>query len=149
MEIVKATLTHLDAVAGLFNEYRIFYNQKTDIDAATAFLKDRITKNQSVILLAIDENDEKVGFTQLYPTYSSVSLQPFYILNDLFVKPSIRSKGVGETLLKAAKELCVIENCKGLALETATDNPAQKLYERLNWKQDGNFLHYFWKNQPI
>ena len=35
-------------------------------------------------------------------------------------------------------------NFKGLALETAKANPAQRLYEKLGWKKDLEHLHYFW-----
>ena len=85
-----------------------------------------------------------MGFTQLYPTFSSVSMQRFYILNDLYVLPTLRGQGIGESLLNAAKDLAKANNWKGLALETAVDNPAQKLYERLGWERSDDFYHYFW-----
>jgi hypothetical protein len=55
--------------------------------------------------------------------------------------------GVGfrQCLLKTAQNLTKANNWKGLALETATDNPAQKLYERLGWKQSSDFYYYFWE----
>ena len=87
-----------------------------------------------------------IGFTQLYRTYSSVSMQAFFILNDLYVLPEFRRKGAGEKLLKGAKELCGKLRFKGLALETANDNPAQQLYEKLGWRKDVDYLHYFWTN---
>ena len=96
--------------------------------------------------MALDAQNNSIGFTQLYPTFSSVSMRPFYILNDLFVLPEIRNTGIGAALLSKAKDLCKKENNKGLALETAIDNPAQKLYERLGWERDSNFHHYFWAN---
>jgi hypothetical protein len=40
-------------------------------------------------------------------------------------------------------------NAKGLALSTATDNPAQYLYERLGWEKETGFLNYFWKNNQV
>ena len=88
---------------------------------------------------------EAIGFTQLYYTFSSVSLQAFLILNDLFVKPEFRKMGVGKHLLLQAQKHCSKNSFKGLSLETALDNPAQKLYEHLGWQRDEAFLHYFWK----
>ncbi|HAI44518.1 MAG TPA: GNAT family N-acetyltransferase, partial [Maribacter sp.] len=38
-----------------------------------------------------------------------------------------------------------INGYKGLALETAIDNPAQKLYEKLDWEKDSHCFHYFWQ----
>ncbi|TMU56839.1 GNAT family N-acetyltransferase [Flagellimonas algicola] len=143
--IKQATALDVDRIAPLFDAYRVFYGQESDVEAAKVFLLERFEKGENVIFLAL-ENDVAVGFTQLYPTFSSVSMQQFYILNDLFVAPEARKKGIGEQLLNHAKEFCKLKNSKGLTLETAADNPAQKLYERLGWEKDVSYLHYFWKN---
>ncbi|RDY61297.1 GNAT family N-acetyltransferase [Flagellimonas nanhaiensis] len=148
MTIRKASLSDLELIVPLFDAYRVFYSQVSDIEAARAFIKERYEQNETVILLAL-EKDKPVGFTQLYKTFSSVSLKPFYILNDLYVSSDHRKKGVGEALLNEAKKYCESKNFKGLALETATDNPAQKLYERLGWKKDEAYFHYFWENSKF
>ncbi len=145
LRIAQATEKELSAIVPLFDAYRVFYNQSTDPRAATSFLRDRLTDGESIIFLAW-HSDKAVGFTQLYRTYSSVALQPFFILNDLFVEESHRNQGIGAALLDKAKQYCIATGYKGLALETANDNPAQKLYEKLDWEQDSQFLHYFWKN---
>lgn len=87
---------------------------------------------------------KSVGFVQLFTSFSLVSLESIYILNDLYVNPSFRGNGIGEALLTKAKEQCSAMNFKGLALETASTNPAQYLYERLDWKKDVECFHYFW-----
>ncbi|MEX0314526.1 MAG: GNAT family N-acetyltransferase [Allomuricauda sp.] len=143
--IKQATALDVDLIAPLFDAYRVFYGQESDVEAAKDFLLERFKKGENVIFLTL-ENEIPVGFTQLYATFSSVSMQQFYILNDLFVAPEARKKGIGEQLLNHAKQFCLLKNGKGLALETATDNPAQKLYERLGWEKDEAYLHYFWKN---
>ena len=144
--IQRAQQGDVESIAPLFDAYRVFYKQETDIPAAKAFLNERLANNESILLIALYE-EEVVGFTQLYTTYSSVSLQSFYILNDLYVSGRFRGKGVGEKLLKAAKELCEETHFKGLALETAKDNPAQRLYEKLDWKKNTDYFHYFWTSQ--
>ena len=143
MVIRKAGVRDLDSLAQLFNSYRLFYKQQDDIQGAKDFLKKRIQNNQSVIFLAEEENTI-VGFTQLYPLFSSVSMQESYVLNDLFVLEDFRGKGYGELLLTKAKEFCNSKKAKGLTLETDYDNPAQKLYERLGWKRDTEVYHYTW-----
>lgn len=145
MTIKKASIADLERIVPLFDAYRVFYKQPSDEESARNFLKERFSKNETVIFIAL-ENEEPIGFTQLYKTFSSVSLQPSYILNDLFVSPNHRKKGVGEALLNQAKLHCQEIGFKGLALETAVDNPAQKLYERLDWKNDTDYIHYFWRN---
>ena len=143
MRIIRASIEHLPLLTPLFDAYRVFYEQASDKIKAQNFLKERLQANESVIFLAMIDN-EAVGFTQLYTTFSSVSMESFYILNDLFVVPSHRGKGIGQNLLQKAKEQCKAMNYKGLALETAKTNPAQYLYEKLGWKKDLEHLHYFW-----
>ncbi|MFS4468125.1 GNAT family N-acetyltransferase [Maribacter sp. 2210JD10-5] len=141
--VLQANITHLEDIVPLFNEYRIFYGMESDENAARTFLKERIIKEESIIFLAYQDVNA-IGFTQLYKTFSSVSLQGFFILNDLYVNEGHRKNNVGEALLEKAKSYCKMMNYKGLALETATDNPAQKLYEKLGWKKDDHCFHYFW-----
>jgi GNAT superfamily N-acetyltransferase len=143
LTIIRAQEKHLAAIVPLFDAYRVFYGESSDLVSAEKFLADRFTKNESIIFLA-NYNDLAVGFVQLYPTFSSVTLQPSYILNDLYVAPDHRSKGIGEALLNRAKKFCLGQGYKGLALETAIDNHAQLLYERLGWVKDTHCFHYFW-----
>lgn len=143
MVVKRARITELEQLVPLFDQYRVFYGQPTDLSSAETFLKNRFQNKESIILVVYKGN-LIVGFTQLYYTFSSVSLEKSLILNDLFVSPEYRGQGVGALLLKSAQEFCTENQYKGLALETAIDNPAQKLYERMGWKKDFHCFHYFW-----
>ena len=142
MTIIQATIQHLDDLVPLFDAYRVFYRQKSDLKSAKAFLKERLT-NQDTIIYIVYKDDSPVGFTQLFPSFSSVSMQHSYILNDLYVDKNYRKQGIGVALLITAKQLCRKKNYKGLALQTETTNPAKHLYESLGWKKDLD-LQYFW-----
>jgi GNAT superfamily N-acetyltransferase len=128
-------------VVNLFDAYRVFYDQASNLEGARKYLSERLANKESIILVA-SEGDIAVGFTQLYPSFSSVSMKPLYILNDLFVTAEMRGKGVGEALLKSAEELGRELSWKGMVLETASDNPAQRLYERMGWTEDKEYKHY-------
>ena len=143
LTIKHADIANLEDITPLFNRYRVFYKQESDLKAASDFLTERITKKESVIFIAYEEQIP-VGFVQLYQTFSSVSLKPFLILNDLFVLKTSRKRHIGSKLLHHAKAYCITKRQKGLALETAIDNPAQKLYEKLGWEKDSHCFHYFW-----
>jgi len=145
MRILRATSANLENIANLFNAYRIFYDQESDLAAAEEFLSERFRKNDSVIFIAEDAVRKALGFTQLYPSFSSVSMQRVYILNDLYVTEEARGQGVGEALLEHAKQFTISEGAKVLTLETDIDNPAQKLYERLGWTKDSAVFHYTWE----
>jgi len=143
MKIIKANSSHISIIAPLLDQYRVFYKQISNITAAEDFLEQRMIKNESTIFLAL-ENNVAIGFVQLYNSFSTVSLKPIFILNDLYVHTDFRKQKIGEQLLSRAKEYCFKKGFKGLALETAIDNPAQHLYERLGWKKETDCFHYFW-----
>ena len=141
--VSRANTAHISELIPLFDAYRVFYKQESDVRSARAFLEARLKNDEAVIFMAHSENIP-IGFTQLFTSFSSVSMKPVFILNDLYVHSDFRKKGVGELLLNAAKAHCKELKYKGLALETAIDNPAQKLYERLGWEKDLHCYHYFW-----
>ncbi len=145
MKIVKAEIQHLDDLIPLFDGYRVFYRQSSNQNSARVFLKERLLKKDTIIYLAY-VNNLAVGFTHLFHSFSSVSMQPLFILNDLFVMNSHRKQGVGLALLNQAKTICKELGYKGIGLQTETTNPAQNLYESLDWKKDLD-LQYFWTNE--
>ncbi|HZG86741.1 GNAT family N-acetyltransferase [Paenibacillus sp.] len=145
IEVRQATIGDLAEAAALFNEYRQFYGQPSDPDGAQAFLYERFVHLESVIFLAKAGTErETVGFMQLYPTFSSISMQRSWILNDLFVAASARGQGAAQALLDAAAAYARQTGAKGLALSTAPDNViAQRLYEKNGFERDAEFYHYF------
>jgi ribosomal protein S18 acetylase RimI-like enzyme len=139
---VRAGLDDLEALVPLFDGYRQFYKQPPDPIGARAFLAERIKRNESVIFLAVIDA-VIVGFTQLYPSFSSVSLQRLWVLNDLFIAPAGRRSGAGRALLDRAERWARETGAKGLTLSTEVTNlTAQRLYESAGWTKDAEFLHY-------
>lgn len=139
-----AKIDDIEQLAVLFDEFRKFYAQTTDVYNAKLFLTERIQNNESIIFVA-EKEDKLIGFIQMYPTFSSVSMMKDMIMNDLYVFPEFRKKGVGKALLETAKKFCTDHNFKGLWVETANDNPARSLYESLGWEKDVSFVHYYWQ----
>jgi GNAT superfamily N-acetyltransferase len=146
--VVRAGVPHLEDLAPLFNAYRQFAEQPCDPDGCRRFLHARLSASQSVVFLAYADG-VPAGFTQLYPTFSSVSLRDDLILNDLFVTPARRDRGVGRALLERAQEHCRALGAKGLGLETGVENHgAQRLYRRMGWEHDEVYQHFYWRCAP-
>ena len=142
LKIVQATPGDVEQVAPLFDGYRQFYKQPSDVDACRRYLLLRLTRGESVVFVALLDR-RAVGFTQLYPTFSSLSIKPLWVLNDLFVAPGERTHGVGSALLERARQHALSTGAKGLTLATAIDNhTAQRVYEKLGWQRDTAFYHY-------
>jgi len=143
VRIVRANLEQLALIAPLFDAYRQFYEQRPNAAGAWRFLRQRLHRKESVIFLAMD-GKKAVGFTQLYPSFDSVTMRPVWILYDLFVVPTARRRGAAKLLMEHARRFAMKTKAKGLILETAIDNrPAQKLYEQLGWKRDTAFHRYY------
>jgi ribosomal protein S18 acetylase RimI-like enzyme len=142
VRIRPAQARDLDQAARLFDAYRQFYRQPPDLAAALAFLRARLQRRESVLLVA--ETDAGLcGFTQLYPTFCSIAAAPIVVLYDLFVDPAARRHGVGRTLLRAACEHA--QACGAVRLELATarvNAPAQALYHSEGWVRDEEFYRY-------
>ncbi|MHC8521194.1 GNAT family N-acetyltransferase [Rossellomorea sp. H39__3] len=94
MNIKKATLSDLESIAHLFNEYRIFYKRPSNTEGAKTFIQERLTTGDSVIFLAGDDQGV-IGFTQLYPTFTSIGMKRAWILNDLYVSEDARGRESG------------------------------------------------------
>lgn len=143
MAVRRATLTDIDAAAPLFDAYRQFYGQKSDVPRARDFLTQRLTHGESIIFLAFDEVKTAVGFIQLYPSFSSVRTVRIFILNDLFVSANARKQGVGERLIAACVAHARQQGAASLSLTTGVENfTAQRLYESLGWKRETEFFEY-------
>ncbi|XVJ69318.1 MAG: GNAT family N-acetyltransferase [Rhizobacter sp.] len=143
MHIRPAQLQDVDLIAPLFSAYRCFYEQAADLPLARQFIRDRLQRQESVILLAQDEHGQALGFCQLYPTFCSVDATPIYVLYDLFVAPTARRGGVAKALLRAAEEHAAAQGVLRLDLTTAkTNHSAQRLYESMGWVRDEVFFTY-------
>ncbi|MEW9573094.1 N-acetyltransferase family protein [Rhodanobacter sp. Si-c] len=142
-EIRRATFHDLDSLVPLFDGYRQFYGKASDEAGAREFLTARLRLNESMILLARDGHGAALGFTQLYPLFSSVRMVRTWLLNDLFVAASARRRGVAKALLEAAATQTRNLGAASLSLSTAHDNlAAQALYESLGWQRDTQFREY-------
>lgn len=135
LAIKRVTLDDLDTVVPLFDAYRRFYSQPADEARGRRFLEARLLEQESVILLASDDG-QALGFTQLYPMFSSVRTGRLWILNDLYVDAQARRGGVGKALLDAAADFARADGAVGIVLETTRDNAtARALYRNAGWEE--------------
>lgn len=144
IEVRDATDADLDAVVGLFLQYLAFYEHVADEERVRKFLGARFAADDTVLLLAeADGVGPAVGLAQAYRSWSSVSLGPVWVLNDLFVEPAARGSGAGRALVREICERAKAAGAIRVSLATAWDNvAAQGLYESEGFARDVSFLHY-------
>ncbi|HLP41013.1 MAG TPA: GNAT family N-acetyltransferase [Fibrobacteria bacterium] len=141
-----ATIKDIELIVPMFEAYRRFYEAEPNPEGALQFISDRISRSESRIFLAYKQETGgriPAGFTQLYPSFSSVSMKRLWILNDLFVRPEFRRSGAGAALMEKAREFAKEDGAKGLSLATRPHNEtAQALYVKMGYKLDTQFLHF-------
>ena len=145
--IRRASLEDLSGLAQLFNQYRIFYKQPSDLTACWQFLSERLESGEAVIFVAEENEGGLIGYTQLFPLFSSVRLKRMWLLNDLYVMQSRRGQGISKLLIDATKQLAIDTNACGLLLDTAKSNTiGNKLYPAVDFKLEESTNYYFWTN---
>lgn len=143
----SANINDLEKLTKLFDSYRVFYKKESDIENAQKFLSERLTNNDSKIFVA--ENSEKLllGFVQLYPLFSSTRMEKLWLLNDLFVNPEFRSKGISIGLIEKSKELVKETKACGMFLETEKSNLiGNNLYPKTDFVLNEGSNFYEWNN---
>ena len=143
MKIIQADPRNLDQIVELFDAYRVWYGKDSDKSGANDFLSDRLSQQESLIY-ACQVDDQLVGFTQLYPIFSSTRMQRMWLLNDLFVAAEFRGQGISKLLIERAKELARSTDACGVLLETEKSNDiGNQLYPSVGFELEGNNF-YFW-----
>ena len=145
MRIIKAKLEHLDLLTPMFVKYREFYGQLPYPDSSRSFLEKRLQRDESVIYLALPDDDDNklLGFCQLYPSYSSLSLKRVWILNDIYVAEEARRQLVADHLLQTARQMARETQAVRMRVSTSVNNEvAQKVYESIGFREDTEFKNY-------
>jgi GNAT superfamily N-acetyltransferase len=108
MRIVPATQYEapviLDMIRGLAD-----YEKLSHVVVATEKqIRDTLFgANPAAEVLLAESSGEWVGFALFFPTYSTFLAQPGLYLEDLYVKPHARGKGVGTALLAELARIAV------------------------------------------
>ncbi len=146
ISITKADFSDLLELNQLFDEYRKFYEKPSEMEKSEQFLRNRIDNNESEIYIARDKTGVATGFVQLFPLFSSTRLARYWLLNDLFVHPDHRGKGISKALIERAKALCKETDACGMYLETGKDNDiGNNLYPMMGFELMDSVNFYEWE----
>jgi len=146
MSIRRATIADIDNLVELFEAYRVWYRRKPNAQGAKRFLLERLENNESVIFVAESDDHQLMGFTQLYPLFSSTRLSRVWLLNDLFVSEQHRGKHVSKELMQVAKEFAEATGSCGITLETEkTNSVGNNLYPKMGFELDSEHNMYNWE----
>ncbi|HUN30143.1 MAG TPA: GNAT family N-acetyltransferase [Alphaproteobacteria bacterium] len=148
MEITvrRASARDIDVLLPLVRSYRVFYQQTPDDDGERRFIGKHLRDGTSALFFA-SAAGFALGFVQLFESWSTVRLAPVLILEDLYVEPQFRRRGIGRMLIDAALAYARESGAAAMFLETAVENErAQQVYEREGWRREVAFVKY---NAPL
>ncbi|OHX11676.1 GNAT family N-acetyltransferase [Chromobacterium sphagni] len=131
----------------LFTSYLAFYKVSQPPEQCLDFLSERLRRRQAVAFVVSTDNRPQ-GFAMMYTGFSSLSLQPCWVLHDLFVAPDARGQGFGQMLAQRCQQYARDMGGGEIMLQTAHDNlDAQKLYQSQGFKLDEDFRVYYWNSR--
>jgi len=131
LRVEPVTEEQYEALVPMIGAYQGFY-EADDIRAERnrEFFRRFLAPSEDGMLIAAWSGEDLAGYACLYWTFSSVQAIETVLMNDLFVDPSARDKGVGRALIEAAAEVARERGSPRLEWSTAPDNAtAQGLYD--------------------
>jgi ribosomal protein S18 acetylase RimI-like enzyme len=149
LEIRRAEPTTRDLawVASLFHDYRQHFGAAPDGEGSRRYIEERLRHGESIVFLALHhqpEGPQPAGFVQLYPSFSSLAISRIWVLNDLWVVPGGRGRGVGRALMEAARAHAVTTGATRIILETYESNrAAQRLYQSLGYRCENDEVKFY------
>ena len=129
--IRAAEARDLPAVVGLVRALADFEKLEGPDDAAARRLADDFAAGRYSLLVA-DDGERIVGYALFFFTYSTFLARPSLYLEDLFVHPGARGRGIGERFMRALAKEAVARGCGRFEWTVLDWNvEAQKFYRRL------------------
>ena len=92
-------------------ELAVYEKMLDDVAATEELLREWIfEKKKAEVILAV-ENGENVGFALFFHNFSTFLGRAGIYLEDLFVKPEHRGKGIGKALLQRLAQITIERDC--------------------------------------
>jgi GNAT superfamily N-acetyltransferase len=140
LRIEPVNEAQLEQLLPLIAAYQRFYEvEQIDEGRNRAFFARFISPSNDGLLLGAWRSEQLLGYTCLYWHFTSLVPAETVLMNDLFVDPAARGRGVGRALIEASADVARNRGAHHLEWATAPDNTtAQRLYdatgaERTTW----------------
>lgn len=143
MIVKKLNEKYIAQLATVVDEYREFCGFKESHTETKIFFQKLLIENNAATFIAVNADDKVMGFINLYPSYSTLSLKKIWILNDLGVSSNFRRLGVANALINQVIEFAKSSGAIRIELKTQKINlNAQKLYSEIGFEIDQNNIYY-------
>lgn len=136
LNIRPATINDVGLILQFIHELAEYEREPEAVTATEADLvRDGFGVDPKFRVLIAEWEGKPAGFALYFYNYSTWLGRPGLYLEDVFVRPEFRGKGIGKTLLLYLARLAVQENCGRFQWQVLDWNtPAMKFYESLGAK---------------
>jgi GNAT superfamily N-acetyltransferase len=137
LNIRPATCADAPLIATLVRELADYEKLLPDAKATAAdFLRELEAPNPVIHVLIAEWDGEPAGFALYFFNFSTFVGRPGLYLEDLFVKPALRSHGIGRALLRELARIARQRNCGRMEWAVLDWNePALRFYKTLGARQ--------------
>ncbi|MFA6548199.1 MAG: GNAT family N-acetyltransferase [Candidatus Magasanikbacteria bacterium] len=99
----------------------------------------QIEKSVAGVKIFVEEDGKEIGRAWLYLIHNNLHIEPYGLLEDVYVDENYRKRGVGNKLLKKIIALAKEKKCyKLLATSRHSRKEVHGWYERLGFKEYGS-----------
>lgn len=144
VEIAPVSVEQFDQLLPLIAAYQRFYGvEAVDRERNRAFFRRFLAPSEDGLLLGARAGGRFRGYACLYWHFSSTLAAETVLMNDLFVEPDDRGRGVGRALIEAARDIARERGAAHLEWVTAFDNhTAQRLYDSTGAERSAGWIEY-------
>jgi GNAT superfamily N-acetyltransferase len=140
IRVAPVTAADFEQLLPLIGSYQRFYEvEDIDEERNRSFFRRFLAPSEDGMLIGARAGDRFLGYACLYWHFSSSLAAETVLMNDLYVEPDTRGKGIGRKLIEASRDVARERGAAHLEWVTAPDNhTAQRLYdstgaERSDW----------------
>ena len=133
LTIRKATAADAALILDFIHRLAEYEREPNAVVATEAdLLRDGFGPEPKYRCVIAEWNNAPAGFAFFFYNYSTWRGRPGLYLEDLFVLPEMRDKGIGKALLRHLAQIATRENCYGIRwMVLEWNEPALKFYDRL------------------
>lgn len=142
--IRPATPDDLPTIAALIRELAEYERLADRVVFDEARLRDHLFGPRPYAEVLMAEADGRAeGFALFFHNYSTFQGKPGLYLEDLFVRPAFRGRGLGKGLLVALAKLAVERNCCRVQWSVLDWNePSIRVYEKIGAEAQKEWVRY-------
>ncbi len=137
-------------ILGFIKELASYEKLENEVVATEDLLNESLfgEKPFAEVILA-EIKGKTVGYALFFFNFSTFLGRPGLYIEDLYVKPEFRSRGIGKELLKHCATLAKERNCGRMEWWVLEWNPARKFYENLGAKAMDELIVYRLTGKPL